>query len=630
MTFRLASLALLAGATALTPAHAQSQDPLDLGLIILSAGLESASAEATGTTVQVITADDIERTGETRVVDVLSRQPGVSVRSNGPIGANSSVFIRGVSQNSITVRVDGIDVSDPSGTQVAYDFGGLLTSDISRIEILRGSQSAIYGSGAVGGAVNIFTKRAEKDGFSGEAAVEYGAYETLKTGLTLAHRGARHDAALTLSTISSEGFSAADENDGNDEADGIEGQRLSFNGSYDVTDDVTLHLSGFTDQSTYDFDEASGGRVFDGSPDDTTEKDQWGTRLGVDFVTGPVDHSLEASYFEVERKLRGEATTGFGSTDNDFNYFGERREIRYQAGFDANAATRVVIGADRRVESYGTKHVLRSAFGVLPVSDEQISGVTGVFAEVTSALTEDIDLGLALRNDTHSEFGSFLTGRLSLAWRAADDLTLRFNAANGYRAPSPYELYDANAGNDDLTPETSTSVDIGIEKTFANSGYAGASLFYIEAEDIIDYSFDSFRYVQAEGLSIRQGAELFAGIDITEGVTLEGSYTWTDSYGSANLDSSSWSAAVPAQKLALGLTADLGARSRLTLTGLGETNRADGLDDYFVAGATFAYDINEMFETYLRVENLTDAQYQLAEGYGTSDRAAYFGIRAKF
>ncbi|EEX15572.1 TonB-dependent receptor [Citreicella sp. SE45] len=629
--------------------HAQSEEPYELPPIIINVGYEATTPLQTGVSVEVIDEDELEEADATRLLDVLARQPGVSIRSNGPLGTNAGITIRGVSQQNIAVRIDGIDVSDPSGTQVAYDFGGLTAGDISQIEILRGSQSALFGSEAIGGVINITTKRATRDGLSADVFAEYGSYETLRSAATLYNRGAGHETAVTLSYVKSDGFSAADETgldygtsapgDHNDEDDGFEARRLSFSGTYQLGDGAAeLRLSGFREEARYDYDENASGKVFDGSPDDVVDREESGLRAALAFTTGAVDHEVSASWFRISRAMHGTSLDSWAPDTPPYNgtpypfrfeYEGTRQTYRYQAGFDLGAITRAVAGVERSVETYEDDISGASSYGPYGSDQDQETIVNSVFTEFTVRPTEDIDLSFALRHDDHSEFGGQTTGRLSGVWRARSDLILRSNLATGYRAPSNYELYDAYAGNADLEPETSVSFDLGVEKRFGDSAWLRATAFWIEAEDIIDYSFTSYAYAQADGSSTRRGLELAGGVDLRPGLTLDGSYTWTDSFSEVALDSSSWQTSVPEHSFALGLSAEITDHARLSVSALYEADR-EALDDYGVVNSTFTYDVTETTQAYLRVENLFDENYQTVPGYGQSDRAWYFGVRASF
>lgn len=644
MTRYMLSASLIALASA-----AQAQVEFDLGTIIVGTGFEGEALEDTGVSVDVITEADLAATGETRVVDYLARQPGISLRSTGSAGAVTGLSIRGVSQNNVAVRIDGIDVSDPSGTQVAFDFGGLLTSDVRQIEIIRGSQSAIYGSESIGGVINITTKRATRDGMSGSASVEAGSHGTKRASVTLMNRGEGHETAVTLSYATTEGISAADgeapdhgtlnANDRNDEKDGFEARRLSFSGRYALGDAATLSLSGFAENSSFDYDEAASGQVYDGSPDDVTDKETRGLRAALDFSTGAVDHTLSASLFTSNRVLSGTAVDRFGSVDPvyvgtafpfRYEYDGTRKTLGYQLGFDIDASTRAVLGVERTAESYEDDIFLVSGFGPYTSTQQHDTQVTSIYGELSMAPSEEVDLSLALRSDNHSQFGQFTTWRVSGVWRARPDLTLRANVANGYRAPSNYELYAPFAGNAALTPETSTSLDLGVEKRWGEDAYMRATLFWVEAENIIDYSYTTFSYTQAPGRATRRGLELAFGSALSERLRLDGSYTLTESFGNAALDTASWALSVPRHSLALSLAADVTDRATLTVTGLYEADRPGGLPDYGMVNTTVTYDLTEDLTAYLRVENLFDADYQTVPGYGQPGRGVFFGINASF
>lgn len=611
---------------ALLTTPAVAQDAFVLDDIVFSANFFATEAERSGAAVTVITPDDIARTEDVRVIDYLRRVPGVSVRSSGPIGTQAGITIRGVSQQNIAVRVDGIDVSDPSGTQVAFDFGSLTVGDISRIEVLRGSQGARFGSETIGGVINITTRRAERDGFSQSLSLEGGSYGTFGTSYGLSHAGDGFETNLTFSALTSDGFSAADEDNGNSEADGFHGTRLSLTGFYDIGQDLRLEIAGFAEEAEFDYDETGGACgagspiVCDGTPDDVTERDETGLRLAFVYAPGMVEHRLEASYFLSERRLFG--TNAFGPFD--FRYDGERRQVGYSAGIDLGTAGQAVIGAEQVRETYDD--ALR--FGGAPIRQGFDTSVTSVYGEYMLPVTGDFDVAATLRYDENSEYGSFWSGRLSAVYRMDTDTTFRANLGTGYRAPSPYELFGAFVANPDLEPETSVSVDIGVERQFAR-GAVEATLFWVEAEDLIDFSFAAGTYVQRDGTSTRRGLELAGVVDLSEMWTLDGAYTLTTSTSDVTLDSSGWALAVPRHTLAATLTGEVHPGWTLALGGVAQADRED-LDDFAVFSSTVSYEITDDVEAYLRIENIFDTEYQTIPGYGQSDRAVFVGLRAAF
>ncbi|WP_226627215.1 TonB-dependent receptor plug domain-containing protein [Alloyangia pacifica] len=605
----------LRAATALTAASlcgsAFAQDGYDLGTLTLSANRgESTELSRSGVTVEVVTKDDLEQSGETLLADYLTRLPGVSVTANGGIGSTANLRVRGLPSKYVGVYIDGIDVTDTSGPQIQYDFGTLTTADISRIEVLKGSQSALYGSEAIGGVINITTNRATEEGLSQNVAAEYGSYNTRKLSYNLSYLGARGSFASTLSYIDTDGFSAADEDDGNREEDGHEATRLSFSGDYALTETITVGGAAFWQTSDSDYDEA--GPIDGDTHDELSDSEQYGVRGFARLETGAVSHEISAQYYQIDRELSGSNAWG----PFEYPYEGRRWSLGYQGQAELSAAT-LTFGADatrERYESGGTD------------GDQD---TLGIWAQADWHLSEAVELVTVLRHDDHSDYGGKTTGRISLAYLPTPDLTLRASVGTGFRAPSLYERYDVWSGNSDLTPETSVSYELGVEQRFG-TGYVGATLFRTEITDLIDYSYATYTYDQIEGTSWTQGVELTGGVDLTDRLALAGAYTWTDSEDAQTGDRLS---RVPLRDLSLSLDAEVTDAFRAGLTVqhvAGLEDVSESLDDYTVANMNLRYALSDQAELYLRVENLFDEDYQVVTGYGTSDRAAYFGVRASF
>ena len=616
------ALALLAAAA---PAAAQDEDVLLLDEIVVFANQTETEANRTGATVEVITAEDLAETETTRVVDYLATLPGISVTSNGGIGTATVLRSRGLDGRYVAVRIDGIDVSDPSSTQTAYGFDSLLTEDVARIEVLKGSQSALYGSEAVAGVINITTFDPDQEGTSGSVSLEFGSYDTIKTGLRLSSGGERGALSFSLSHIDTDGFSAADENDGNREEDGHTSSRIGLNGAFDVSETVRLGFSAFYEDTETEFDQ-SGGPGGDGSSpfDQLSSLTSYGLRTYGEITGAVVNHTLSATLFEIEREF---LSNGFISP-----FDGDRRELAYKGDYRSNENLRLVYGLDHTKESFET------------ASDTGDTTVSGAFGEAQYAPTERLDIAMSARLDEHSDFGSFLSGRVALAYRPSDDWTLRAVLGNGFRAPSLFELNSDDFGNPDLDPEQSWSAELGAERRFANGGSVRATLFQTEIDDRIDFitltsSPDPFtgEYQQIDGLTISRGVEVTAQLPLSNRFTAFGSYTYTDIFDQDGVRA----ARVPEHDLLIGVNAQLtdrlsGIVTAQRILGVVETESSNGetvtvdMPDYTVVNATMTYDLANETEAYLRVENLLDEEYQTSRGYGTSDRAVFLGLRASF
>jgi vitamin B12 transporter len=613
-------LAVLRAATAMTTLAlcgiaqvASAQDALDLDAITVTANRgEATDLTRTGSSVAVITQEDLKNSGTTRLADYLTTLPGLSLSGNGGLGTSTNLRIRGADGRYIGVYIDGIDVNDPASTQVSFDFGSLTTQGISRIEILKGAQSALYGADAIAGVVNITTNQATKPGLSQGYAAEYGSYNTTKLAYNLSYLGARGSFATTLSHVRTDGFSVADENDGNTEADGHEATRLSFSGDYELTETVTIGGAAFWATAETEVDEYSGGPTDGLIPDDMSDRDQVGLRAFARIDAGAIRHEFSAQYYQIDRRFSG---TKKGVPYSDPSK-GQRWSLAYQGQTELSVAT-LTFGAD------ATREAFRNT------GDDGRNDIFGLWAQADWHLGDQLEMVTVLRHDDHSTFGGKTTGRVSLGWLPQPDLTLRAAIGTGFRAPSPYELYSSTYGNPDLSPETSTSYELGVEKRLGESRF-NATLFRTEITDLIAYDRTTSAYDQTTGTSWMQGVELSAETPLTERIGLTAAYTWTDSQEAGT---GKRLARVPLHDIALGLTAEVtpDLTSALTLRHVaGVTEKTGDMPDYTTVDLSLRYALSTQTEVYLRVENLFDEEYQTSLGYGTSDRAAYFGVRSNF
>ncbi len=168
----LSGIALAALATNIAAAQDAERET-----IVVTASRIPQDANSVGSSISVITADEIGKFQERFVLDALTTSPGIDAARAGPPGGTASVFLRGADSYQTMVLIDGVQVNDPSGPQSAFDFGRLLSTDIERIEMLRGPQSTLYGGDAIGGVINIITKRTV-DGFDASGLVEFGSFGT--------------------------------------------------------------------------------------------------------------------------------------------------------------------------------------------------------------------------------------------------------------------------------------------------------------------------------------------------------------------------------------------------------------------------------------------------------------------
>ena len=600
---------LILAAAGLSAAAAQAQDtPFVLGTIVLSPSLTPVELGSTGANVEVLEGDDVGA-DDTRVIDRLTRLPGVNLTSNGGLGALATLQVRGLPARYVSTRINGIDVSDPSGTQNQFNFGGLTSTGLARAELLKGSQSALYGSSAIAGVVNLTTFRPEVNGFSGNAQIEGGSFGTYSGGFSVGSKTDTAEIALSYGYVESDGISARSSDT---EEDGFQQDTLNLTAEADLSDTVTVGGAIYYRDSDIEIDRSRS----DSSGDISSE--ELGARIFATLQTGAVSHTLSYNYFDIERLDPGGFTTRFSGTRDTVSYLG--------------TATL----SDTTILNFGFDHTSEDIDSGVTVGKETNNAAK---LEVLFSPSGQVDLSAALRYDDNSSFGGELTGRLAAAWRPMEDLTVRAVLGTGYRSPSLFERF-SSFGDPSLQPETSTSFELGVEKTYGDVGFVKATLFRTEIDDLIDFDGASVAcgsgfgcYNQVDGTTTAQGVEISGEVALSDMFAVYGAYTYTDSKTNG-----SRLTRTPRHDLSVGLSGDFNDR----LSGYVDVRHVADVvpsafapaghkvGDYTIVGAGVSFDVTPQTEAYLRVENLFDEDYETAGGFNQPGRAAFFGIRAQF
>ena len=615
------SLIALVSALALP---AQAQD-IELDEIVVTAFKAAIERIRTGVSVSVVTPQEDKVPDAAQITETLSRLPGVSVSNQGPLGSPAKMRIRGADQRYIAVFVDGIRVTDPTSAQTEYDFGTLPSAGIGRIEVLRGSQSALWGGSAVGGVVNISTPRPVEDGTTQTTQAEAGSYDTRSLSYGLTHKEGALEATLNLSHFKTDGFSAAS---AGTEADGAEANRISATLRYQVNDTLALGGAVFHQQSNsmydgwIDLDGDGWGDVFGDLPNHKSSRET-GIRAFADVSLGNTEHVFDVTSYSIGRDISDE--NGIGKFD------GQRTTFSWQATTDLNDALTLVYGADTMLE--------KARYSNLPggVADTRISGA---FAQALWAANSQLDVSATARIDRNSTFGSFATGRLALAYRPQEGTTIRASVASGYRAPSIDERFGNYpslffVGNPNLTPEESLSYELGVEHEFSGGASVSATLFRLEVDNLITSTalFDSLENIA--GTSVRQGIELGATLPLGDRAQLGFAYTYTDARRPDRVVGEKRIGLVPYHELAVTLDADITDQLSAELAIKHAAGRMEDfgntpMPDFTVVNAEASYAVSDSAEAYLRIENLFDEDYETSAGYNTPGRSAFVGLRARF
>ncbi|MCK0150496.1 TonB-dependent receptor [Marivita sp. S6314] len=603
---------LLLCTTLVAPSLVAAQDiggtVVDLEEIVVFGGLLPTTLDTTGATIDVAEREDLT-TGGLGAASALDALPGVSVSANGGLGTRSTVRIRGLGGSYLGVRVDGIDVTDPSSTQTAFNFGTLLTGSLDRVAVIKGTQSAIYGSDAIGGVIDVQSWRPTQDGVSGNAKLEFGSFETGAANVSVGYLDDRAELALSLGRVTSEGFSARDTDDEND---GFEQSSVNLFAAYQVSDAIRVGLSGIWSDSTSEFDRST----TDSSGEfDETRK---GLRVFGEYQIGSWTHELSFSSYEVDRFDEGGFT-------KEFN--GQRDTAAYLATGEISPTIALAFGADWTEER-----------ATLDGADYDASN-TAVFGEVKATPNDQLELSLTLRYDDYSDFDGQLSGRAALSYAFNDATTIRASLGTGYRAPSLYERFGPFAGSGVVDPEESRSFDLGIEHSYGDRGSVRATLFWSEIDNLIGFGSSpdclpsqSFGcYTQTDGTVETKGLELSGSYALSDRVRLSGTYTLTNAEEDGNR-----LIRVPRHDLSLALQADVTDQLQVGVNMTRVADILDGfgtptaLDDYTVWNLSARYDITDTAYVYGAIDNVADVSYQTVRGFNAPERTIRFGVETSF
>jgi vitamin B12 transporter len=564
-----------------------------------------------GSSVTVLTADDIETLGVDFAIDALANVPGVTVNQAGAFGGFASVRIRGAASEHTLVLIDGVVTNDPSSPGGGYNFSTLDAANIERIEVLKGPQSTLWGSDAIGGVVNIVTKRPQA-GFNGNVFAEAGSYGTLRGGGELAIGDERYDLRVAAIRHESDGISKADEANGNTEEDPYDTTTLSLRGGLSLYDSARLSLNALWIDSDTDYDSfvfGAQGNVGDGDEFQKSEELTADVTFDFSLFDDRFENQLLAGYADIDRDNFTNGVPSFGSE-------GEREQYRYQGTVHISDASQLAFGAER--ESIST-----------PDGEASLDGLFGLYE--WQALDE-LTLTGGLRRDQHDVFGGETTGRLAVAYNPVDNLTLRASWGEGFKAPTLFQTTffccGATGPNPDLEAETSDAWDVGADlRTADGRGELGITYFDQDTTNLITFGFGGSYENIAEATS--SGIEVSGSYALTDWLGVELDYAFIDAEDGTGAEL----VLVPEHSgdLVLILDPEGSFSGSLLLRYNGaETEPSGATDAWTRVDLAARYELGAAIELFARIENLFDEEYQQVLGYGTPGLSGYLGARLRF
>ncbi len=629
----MSSISILALAAALSAPSLLLAQAADVSPVVVTATLIPTPIDQVGSSISLITAQDIQDHQWRTVPDALQQVPGLDVVQSGGAGGQTSVFIRGANSNHTKVLIDGIEANDPSTPNDGFDFGQALTGGLARIEVLRGPQSSLYGSDALGGVIDIVTREG-RGPIRLDATVEGGSFDTFNQSALVSGSDRRLSYAFGVdhvhvgaTPVTPLDLLAPGEARIDDRYDNV---TLSTKLGFDVNS-----VLGFGLVARYvDSDLKFTGENYDlyplpDEPDaaQTNQKErQFFTRgeARLNLWDGRFANVFGLGYTDC-RTVTAAPDDGFGASTTLSN--GDRIKFDWRGTLDLSMTETLVLGAEDRRDR------------IFSPQDAQDSERAG-YAELQSHPFADFSGAISVRYDADDRFDDKLTWRIAPAYTiAATGTLLKASYGTGFKAPTLTQLFVSFPSfnffaNSNLRPEESEGYDAGFEQPlFDNRLRFGATGFHNAIRNLITDNVDFTSYANI-GRATTYGAESFVTVAPIRQVSLRVDYTYL-----VARDDIAHQELLRRPKTKIDFTAVWRPTDKLTLsaTGLYVGARVDGNRDFSISRmtvgpyATFGvageYALTKTLTTFARIDNLADRRYEDPTGFQRPGIGAFGGIR---
>lgn len=588
-------------------------------IVITASRTEQAQADIT-TPVTVITKEDIIQQQPKSIAEALASTPGIQVKSNGGYGQESSIFLRGISQDRMLVLVDGVQIGSATLGEVSLQH--LPMDQIERIEVVRGARSSLYGANAIGGVIQIFTQKAKHNQSYADLSAGLGSHNTRQGSVSAGWSNNKSQLTATASYFSTKGFDIKPDKaaTGVDD-DGYRNTAIKLDGQHDFgKHTVSAGVQRTEGENDYDYayvsyDAVQGQSVY--TNDAVSEFIYSSGYIGIESeLSQQLTLKAKASHYSDDSQtvLQGEDQSRF-VTKTD--------KVEVQAAHQFNKQLLLLTGID-----YKSDDVSESSQDYA----ESTRDNTAVFA-LLEKKGRDYQAALSARADDNEAFGSFSTYGIDARYSLTPDIKVSASYATAFLVPTFNDMYWPNQGNPDLDPETSETTALGVSADLQPNLTLELNLYQTQLDDMIAWAPDasgSWKPSNVNSVEVT-GAELIANA----------TYGSTQLAFNANiLDTEDKSVKKQliyrAQK-----TANLRISHRLNqltlgldtqFTGQRYTNKdnSEKLGAYTLYNFDAQYSINPRLSLSASVKNLSDKEYVSQKGYATAGRTLFSSVRYRF
>ena len=627
--------------------------------VVISATKTPIPVSHVTSAVEVITGEQMQERKLRAVAEALRWAQGLSVNQSGGPGTSVDVRMRGGTPEQTLVLIDGAIMN--SATLGIYDFANLTTDNIERIEILRGNQSMLWGSDAMGGVINITTKRGHEKPNIG-AFAEYGSFNTIREGANLSGKKGPVDFTGSIARLDTASFSAINYRRGASERDGYHNWQGSVRLGADLPKDGRLEFSfrwmkGISNFDNFLFNPVSGS--FDAPADSLGEKSTnteyvyagnysqpittwWSQKLTMSRAT----QNLVSKTGTVARNL----VTGLDETPFPFDSQIKTTSNRIEWQHNVQVAEPLSLTAGYQFrEQQGENFDLIN--GTVTVPNKIVSSNSG-FADAKLNLWDRLFATAGIRQDEFNVFGSATTYRLTGGYLHKETGTkLRGSYGTGFRAPTINQAFFPGFGNPNLQPEKSQGLDVAVDQTLFNDRVVlSLGYFWTRYRNLIVSVFDptvctdplSFGFcaqnvgaARAQGIEANGKFKLVRDQPWVKSLDLQFQYTYTDTTNFTDGSDSrlpkwplnQWSTILSYQPIE-GLRANL--EGRFVGQRYSNVGNIGSIGSFYVWNLSATYDVNRNMQVYFRADNIFDRNYEEVLYFGTPIRSIFGGVRINF
>ncbi|MDC3294807.1 TonB-dependent receptor [Candidatus Pelagibacter ubique] len=507
----------------------------DIPIIVISAGKSPQSKNTVGSDVTVIDRKTIENSNEYFIGDILDNNlNGMNQFQNGGYGAVAGIQLRGQPKRYTTVYIDGVKVSDPSTPSNDYYFNNLVSGSFDRVEILKGAQSSLYGSGALAGTVQLFSKKGQ-EGHNNNINISAGSFNTQKVDLSFDGKYDNYDYFVGYTNFATDGESAMTDNS---EKDGYRSDSLTMNYGYNFNENLRVESYLYHNDSFLEYDAVNNTQT---DSNDVTDDQSTSYTGRLIYDTGNLKNTISYNNTYILRN-----TTGYNLAKT--NYYGYRDAINLLSEYNFDLDNRIIFGLDNEFDAAELKSYY--AGNKYKESDEAIYSQ---YFDLQLRLRENTYTTFGLRRDDHTTAGDYYTGRATITYKVDNNTKLRGNLGTSVRFPSLNSYHHGHSlkNKESLKAETGKSIDIGIEKFFPENNISiSATTFFLEYKNDIkgwashggglqySYSGEADEYVidNSNSKTESYGLEFQTNWKLNNDYALGLGYTRTESYDGTTCD----------------------------------------------------------------------------------------------